>query len=52
MASKLLLTEIEIEVTDGDTFFPQWDKLEWKEINRSDQEEEGIKFSFVEYERY
>jgi|TARA_B110000196_G_C21114484_1_gene649703 dihydrofolate reductase len=52
MASKLILTEIEIEVTDGDTFFPQWDRLEWKEVNRSDQEEGGIRFSFVEYERY
>lgn len=51
IASKLILTEIEIEITDGDTFFPQWDALEWKESSRSDQEEGEIRFSFVEYER-
>jgi dihydrofolate reductase len=45
-ADKLVLTRIHEEY-DGDTFFPDWDRENWKEVERDDQEE----LSFLEYER-
>ena len=45
-ADKLVLTRIHDEY-DGDTFFPNWDPENWKEIERDDREE----LSFVEYVR-
>lgn len=32
-ADKMYLTEIDTEI-DGDAFFPEWDKNEWKEVSR------------------
>ena len=48
-ATKLLITEIDIEVVAPDAFFPKWDLSQWKEISRRESSEENIDFSFVEY---
>ena len=52
LATKLLMTEIDIEVTSPDAFFPEWDINQWKEISRKQSSENGLNFSFVEYQRY
>nr|AIA18584.1 Dihydrofolate reductase [uncultured bacterium] len=52
-ADRLYLTEINADV-DGDTFFPRFDKTEWKETTRTHHEsDEKHKFSFdfVIYDR-
>ena len=49
VATKLLITEIELEVDSADTYFPAWDKNTWKEISRQTGSENGVNFSFVEY---
>jgi dihydrofolate reductase len=49
LATKLLITEIKLEVDSADTFFPKWDKSLWKENSRLERSENGIEFSFVEY---
>ena len=51
IANKMIITEVELNIEDGDTFFPEWDIDEWKEQSRDQREENGIKFSFVEYTR-
>tara|TARA_B100000686_G_scaffold146284_1_gene153774 strand:+ start:437 stop:916 length:480 start_codon:yes stop_codon:yes gene_type:complete len=50
-ANKLLITEIDIAVEKPDTFFPAWKKEDWIENSRIKSEENGIKYSFVEYLR-
>ena len=52
LATKLLITEIDIEVISPDAFFPEWDMSQWKEISRKQSFENGLNFSFVEYQRY
>jgi len=52
LANKLLITEIQIEVDSPDAYFPYWDKSIWKERTRKDSSENGLAFSFVEYERF
>ena len=50
---RLYLTEVHADV-DGDTFFPEYDRSEWKEIGREDLAAEGpnpYDYSFVVYER-
>ena len=49
LATKMLITEIELEVDSADAFFPKWDFKIWKEISRQKSSENGINFSFVEY---
>ena len=49
VATKLLITEIELEVDSADTYFPAWDKNIWKEVSRQTGSENGVNFSFVEY---
>jgi len=52
-ADRLYLTEVHAEV-DGDTWFPEYDTAEWKEIGREDFPAEGpnpYDYSFVVYER-
>ena len=51
-ATKLLITEIDIEVISPDAFFPEWDMNQWKEISRKQSSENGLNFSFVEYQRH
>ena len=50
-ANRMIITEVELEIEGGDTFFPEWNIDEWKELSRDRKEENGIKFSFVNYER-
>tara|TARA_B100000963_G_scaffold16588_1_gene12742 strand:+ start:687 stop:1166 length:480 start_codon:yes stop_codon:yes gene_type:complete len=52
LANKLLITEIQIEVDSPDAYFPYWDKSQWKERTRKNSSENGLAFSFVEYERF
>ena len=52
LATKLLITEIDIEVISPDAFFPKWDINQWKEISRKQSSENGLNFSFVEYQRH
>jgi dihydrofolate reductase len=52
-ADRLYLTEVHAEV-DGDTWFPEYDTSEWKEIGREDFPAEGpnpYDYYFVVYER-
>ena len=49
LATKLLITEIKLEVDSADTFFPEWEKSLWKENSRLERLESGIEFSFAEY---
>ena len=51
LASKLLITEINITVKGADTFFPAWKKQKWTEKSRINSIENGIEYSFVEYLR-
>lgn len=46
IADQLELTYVH-KAVDGDTYFPTWDKNEWKETQRQDFQE----FSFVTYTR-
>lgn len=45
-ADRMILTELD-EAFDGDTYFPEWDRDEWVEVDRDEQEA----LAFVEYER-
>jgi len=51
LATKLLITEIDIEVISPDAFFPEWALNQWKEISRKQSSEKGLNFSLVEYQR-
>jgi dihydrofolate reductase len=51
IAHRMIITEVELYIEGGDTFFPEWSINEWQEQNRDQKEENGIKFSFVEYTR-
>ena len=51
--SRLYLTEVDTEI-EGDTFFPEFDRDEWKEISRKDfkaDEKNEFDYSFVILER-
>ncbi len=45
-ADEMVLTEIH-EAYEGDTYFPEWDESEWREVERDEHEA----FDFVRYER-
>lgn len=52
-ATYLYLTEIRADI-DGDTYFPDFDQTEWKEISRkphSSDEKHKYSFDFVIYQR-
>ncbi len=51
MATKLILTLIESEIA-GDTYFPEWDAKEWREVSSETfpaNEERPLTFQIVEY---
>ena len=48
-ATRLLITEVNLEVNAPDAFFPKWDSSQWKELSRRESSEDNIDFSFVEY---
>ena len=45
-ADRMIITRVHKEF-DGDTFFPDWNKENWEEVERKEKEE----ISFVTYER-
>ena len=49
IAHRMIITEVDLYIKDGDTFFPEWNISEWEEQSRDQREENGIRFSFVEY---
>jgi len=52
-ADKLFMTHIHAEV-EGDTFFPDWDKTQWREVSREDHkadEKNEHPYTFAIYER-
>ena len=51
MATRLIITKVNIVVNSPDAYFPQWNEKEWKEVSRKDSSESGIEFSFIEYLR-
>ena len=51
IAQRMIITEVDLYIKDGDTFFPEWNISEWKEQSRDQREENGTRFSFVEYTR-
>lgn len=53
LAERLYLTEIDAEI-DGDTFFPEFNRDEWKEVSREHHEPDEknqYPYDFVLYER-
>ena len=50
-ADRLYITEIDIDVEGGDTFFKVPNPSEWKEVERTPTSEGDITFSFVMLER-
>ena len=51
IAAGMVLTEIQRDY-EGDTWFPKWDRKQWKETQReAHTAADGTKFDFVLYER-
>lgn len=50
-ADRLYITEIDMDVDGGDTFFKVPDPEQWKEIDRTPASEGEITFSFITLER-
>ncbi|MHB0990306.1 MAG: dihydrofolate reductase [Burkholderiales bacterium] len=53
VAQRLYLTEIDIDIPDGDAWFPEFDRKAWTEIRRESHYEDAGRyaFDFVVYER-
>jgi dihydrofolate reductase len=49
-ARRLYMTEIERDF-DGDAFFPEFDRSQWREVSRERHASGGFDYDFVEYER-
>ena len=50
-ADRLYITEIDIDVDGGDTFFEVPTPSEWKVVERTPESENGVYFEFVTLER-
>lgn len=50
-ADRLYITEIDIDVDGGDTFFEVPTPSEWKAVERTPESENGVLFEFVTLER-
>ncbi|OIN00962.1 diacylglycerol kinase [Polynucleobacter sp. QLW-P1DATA-2] len=50
-ADKLFITEIEMDIDGGDTFFEVPKESDWQEVERTPGSENGIDFHFVTLER-
>lgn len=48
VASRLYITHVDLEVKEGDTFFPEWNKNEWKEVYS--EKVKTVPISIHEYE--
>ena len=51
LSTKLLITEIELDIDSPNAYFPEWKAEDWKEESRVKSSENDIEFSFVEYIR-
>lgn len=51
LADRLYITEVDDEPQHADTFFPNIDPSEWKEVKKEMRNENGLPFSFLIYER-
>ncbi|MBI4452035.1 dihydrofolate reductase [Candidatus Woesearchaeota archaeon] len=49
-ADKMYLTMIEKEF-EGDAYFPEYSKDEWKEISREEHADGSLRYSFVDFEK-
>ena len=50
-ADKLYLTEVDAEDAEADTFFPEFDKSKYNRVELGKGEDNGIKFTFVRYDK-
>ena len=50
-AKRLVLTEVDAECDMADTYFPEFDKNEWKRTVLSKNSDNGINYEHVEYGR-
>ena len=50
MAGKMYLTFID-ENFEGDAYFPEYNKTEWKEARRENRKDNSLKYAFVDFER-
>ncbi len=50
-ADRLYLTEVEAEDGAADTFFPEFDKTKYNRVELGKGEDNGIKFTFVRYDK-
>jgi dihydrofolate reductase len=50
-ADRLYITEIDMDVEGGDTFFAVPNPSEWKEVERTPASEGAITFNFITLER-
>jgi len=53
-ADRMYITEIDVVIPDGDTFFPEFDRNEWREVSRTHHvkdERNQYDYDFVVYER-
>lgn len=54
LADRLYLTQVHANLEEGDTWFPDWQKADWLELNREDHpadEKNDYPFSFIIYDR-
>lgn len=54
LAARLYLTEIDAAVDHADTWFPAWDRAQWRETARTEHAADarhGYAFDFVDYAR-
>jgi dihydrofolate reductase len=51
IADRLYITEINLDIDGGDTFFEVPNALDWKEVERTPGSEGDITFSFITLER-
>ncbi|WP_114637235.1 dihydrofolate reductase [Polynucleobacter necessarius] len=51
IADRLYITEIDLDIDGGDTFFEVPDASEWKEVERTPGSEGDITFNFITLER-
>jgi len=52
LSTKMYLTKIDIKVS-GDTFFPNWNPNDWKEISKQHKKDldQDIEYCFLEYKK-
>ena len=50
-ADRLYITEVDLDVEGGDTFFEVPNESDWKEVERTPGSEGDISFSFITLER-